>query len=521
MYNIYKLISLVLLLAFGYTSYSQGSTDPSKPNILLIIADDLGIDPVPGYPGTGIKAHMPNLENMMASGITFDNFWSQPTCSPTRASLLTGKYGRATGVNNPGDVISPNETSLHEHIDETSQGTYTSSVIGKWHLGEDNNPDYPTDSLGIPYFAGILGGGVRNYENWSLTEDGQISTSREYVTSKLTDLAIDWISDQNSPWFCWLAYNAPHTPFHLPPAELHQQGQLSGSEADIENNPLPYYLAAIESLDAEMGRLLGQIPSDVLDNTTVIFIGDNGTPNSVLQSPFSRRQGKGNLNQGGINVPLVVSGKSVFRIGEREGGLINVTDLFATIAKISGDDVNQIHDSYDFSHLLANTGDSQRSCSYADRAPSDNALLDWTTRDTTYKLIVSDDEQSFEFYNLDVDPYEDVDLTLRMLTEQEQQAYDVLREGCQSVSTSTTYTDSDGIDIQLYPNPGDGELTIQGLLESFQIEIIDVKGHVLKNLSYSPISTSVDLREFPAGPYFVRFINMANQQVHIEKIVKN
>jgi len=129
--NKYRSIFLVFfILCTAFFSYSQGSTDPIRPNILLIIADDLGVDPTPGYPGSGIKAHMPNLESMMSSGVTFDNFWSQPTCSPTRASILTGKYGRSNGVNSPGDPLAPTEISLHKYIDETAQGNYTSSLIG-------------------------------------------------------------------------------------------------------------------------------------------------------------------------------------------------------------------------------------------------------------------------------------------------------------------------------------------------------------------------------------------------------
>jgi len=509
---------LMSLLLFSI-SYSQSSVDPTHPNILLIIADDLGIDPVPGYPGTGEKAQMPHLESLMSSGLVFDNAWSQPSCSPTRASILTGKYGRANGVNMPGDQLSPSEISLHTYIEETSQGMYSSSLIGKWHLGGNNNPNYPTDSLGIPYYAGILGGGVRNYERWELAEDGQITSSTEYVTSKLTDLAIDWINDQDSPWFCWLAYNAPHTPYHLPPTTLHQQDQLSGTDADIESNPFPYYIAALEALDTEMGRLLSEIPSDILANTTVIFIGDNGTPNAVLQDPFSRRQGKGSLNQGGINVPLVVAHGGVSRSGEREDALVGVTDLFATITRLSGVEVDQVNDSFDFSYLLANTGESRRSCNYADRAPSDgNTLLDWTARDSIYKLIVSDDEQTFEFYNLLDDPSEDNNLIRRNLTEEQQLAFDVLREGCLTIATSSF--EIDDLLVELYPNPVDGMFTISGLSENYHIQIIDAHGQVLRQLSSTSLSTSVDISDLPDGPYFVSFINASNKLVHLESIIK-
>ena len=119
-----------------------------------------------------------------------------------------------------------------------------------------------------------------------LPKKGNTSTNSEYVTTKLTDLAIDWIGDQEQPWLCWLAYNAPHTPFHLPPQALHSQGVLPEDEASIDANPLPYYLAMIESLDTEMGRLVSTLSSTTLANTLIVFLGDNGSPREVFRRPI-------------------------------------------------------------------------------------------------------------------------------------------------------------------------------------------------------------------------------------------
>lgn len=105
-------------------------------------------------------------------------------------------------------------------------------------------------------------------------------------------MAIDWKAEQEKPWFLWLAYNAPHTPFHLPPSELHSQKDLDDSQSTIDENPLPYYIAALEAMDSEIGRFLDSLSETEQENTLIIFIGDNGTPNQVAQAPYTNRTAK-------------------------------------------------------------------------------------------------------------------------------------------------------------------------------------------------------------------------------------
>lgn len=191
--------------------------ESTKPNILLIIADDMGLDATPGYNVGSLQPNMPNLDQLRQNGIKFKNLWSYPLCTPTRASMITGKYGFRTQVTNVGLELSSNEVSIQKYLDDMNSG-YSQAVIGKWHLStrDINHPN----AIGVDEYAGILGGGVQSYFNWDLVENMQSSNTTEYTTTKLTDLAIDWIEVQGKPWFLWLAYNAPHTPFHLPPNNL-------------------------------------------------------------------------------------------------------------------------------------------------------------------------------------------------------------------------------------------------------------------------------------------------------------
>ncbi|WP_246175037.1 sulfatase-like hydrolase/transferase [Tenacibaculum aiptasiae] len=371
----------------------------SAPNILFVIADDMGLDATPGYSIGNQKPTMPNLQNLINSGVRFNNAWSNPTCSPTRASIITGKYGIRNGVLKVDDPLSTTEVALQDYIKSNASNSYSSAVIGKWHLSK--NANHP-NNMGIDYYAGPLSGGLQSYTNWNLTINGQTQTSTEYATTKVTDLAINWVKDQTKPWFLWLAYNAPHTPFHLPPNDLHSQGALPSDQASIDANPLPYYLAMIEAMDSEYGRLLSSMSQEVRDNTIIIFIGDNGTPNQVLQG---YKKGKGTLFQGGINIPMIIGGKGVTRFNQTEDALINLTDLFATIADIAGVSVSSIHDSRSFKSLLTqNTNDNSRDYTFIEDG-NDDGTVDYTIRNATHKYILYNDG-SEALFNLASDPLE-------------------------------------------------------------------------------------------------------------------
>lgn len=205
--------------------------------------------------------------------------------------------------------------------------------------------------------------------------------------------------------FLWLAYNAPHTPFHLPPTSLHTQGSLSADEASIDANPLPYYLASLEAMDSEFGRLLNAMSQAEKDNTIIIFLGDNGTPNQVLQE-YSR--GKGTMYQGGINVPMVVAGKGVTRFNQEDNALINTTDLFATIAELSGLSLDEIHDSKSFKGLFTDANAVTRDYIFIEDG-NDDGSVDFTIRNGTHKYMLFEDE-SEAFFNLSNDPMEAINL---------------------------------------------------------------------------------------------------------------
>ncbi|TNF26651.1 MAG: sulfatase [Bacteroidetes bacterium] len=400
---LYRPILLLLLLGccvglFSCKDDPIDIPDTDAPNILLIIADDLGKDALNGFAEGSVKPNTPNIDAIRNSGISFTNAWFYPTCTPTRAAIITGKYGYRTGIKWAGDELSTSETSLQEYIRGETNGRYASAIIGKWHLS-GNNPNVNPENFGIDHYAGLIRGAADSYYQWQLSEDGSSSLQTGYITEVFTSMAIDWITQQAKPWFMWLAYTAPHTPYHVPPANMHQQGALP--EYVLGMDATPYYMAAIEAMDFQIGRLLENIPPDELENTVIIFLGDNGTPRDVIQAPYTMGTAKGTLYQGGINVPLLIAGKGVSRTGNATE-LVSGTDLFATIAAIAGVQVSSIHDSRSLKPLLTQPN-TLRNYQYSEMNDGTDDV--WAISNGNYKLLTYSTGIQ-ELYNLEQDAYE-------------------------------------------------------------------------------------------------------------------
>ncbi len=374
-------------------------TAQSQPNIIFIIADDLGTDAMEGF---GIDLNVfpttPNLDALKADGISYMNNWATPQCTPTRASIMSGKYGTNTGVMQlPGNLDLEHE-SLFNYLDEKTDNAYSSAVIGKWHISSPTNVDHPFEH-GIDHYEGIIGGGIQDYYSWEKIENGQTVQIDEYVTTHLTDAAIDWVEDQSKPWILWLAHIAPHGPFQTPPEGLYT----------IENpsNNRQNYFASIEALDHEIGRLLESLDAETRENTLFIFIGDNGTPNGVLRA-FAEGHGKSSLYEGGIRVPMIISGKGVTRKGVQEYGLTQANDLYATIIEAcSGDLPGGINNSYSILSSFEEENSIERNFTYSDYMIEDDQL--WAIRNQQYKLIQYENGDQ-EFYNIDVNIFEEENL---------------------------------------------------------------------------------------------------------------
>lgn len=389
----YQLLTIGLVyLIIPQEVFSQ--TDPNNPNILIILADDLGIDVSNGYQTNALMPVTPELDALRASGVTFKNAWTPPKCSPSRATIMSGNYGIKTGVTGTPGNLPTSFTSVFKALNTQTSNTYADAYIGKWHMSSPVDYDDPA-AHGIDHFEGFFHSNVDDYYAWEKITNGVASDETDYLTSHLTDASIDWIGNQTTPWFLWLAHGAPHSPFHEPPANLY-------TSTPIGNN-VRKYIAAIEAMDTEIGRLFDNIPADVLANTLIIFLGDNGTPGGVIQN-YASNHGKSTLYQGGVNVPLIVSGAGVTRTNEEETALVQATDIYATILDAaSGAPPGGIYNSLSFHPMLSSTSFSSRTYSYTELDD------DYAIRNSQYKLIEFDD-CSQEFYDVTIDDLEENNL---------------------------------------------------------------------------------------------------------------
>jgi len=297
-------------------------------NILVILADDLGVDLVGAYAEGADLPPTPNVDGLAADGVLFRNAWSDPVCSPTRATILTGQYGFRTRVGfgvdfealEPGvDALSRTELTIPEMLDAFTDGAYAHSAFGKWHLGTSGVGDLASpNEAGFSHYAGALSNfePPEGYYDWTRVEDGVATPETSYATTVNVDDALAWIATAPEPWFCYLAFNAPHSPFEVPPAALHTVDVSSGTTRVVAK-------AMVEAMDTEIGRLLAGISA----TTTVIFLGDNGTSPGVVFPPFTPDKAKGTLFEGGINVPLIVRSPVVTVPGSESQALVNTTEF--------------------------------------------------------------------------------------------------------------------------------------------------------------------------------------------------
>lgn len=478
------------------TSTNQGGSGQRPPNILLIIGDDMGIESIRSFGVGGDAAPTPNLDRLAASGVRFNKFWVQPVCSPTRATMITGRYGFRTGIGRPtggaasgplppdppkpagapieggrwsgaagntppaevanATVPSPglraDEYTLPKAFAARPELGYATAAIGKWHLADkDNGWEKHPNLVGFDHFSGDLRGAVGSFFAWVKDVNGTLSTKTGYGPSDQVDDATAWIKSRGDrPWFMWFAFNLAHTPLHLPPKSLWVSDHSNvDPKANPSANPKPYFKAMIEAMDTEIGRLLAAMTPEVRANTYVIFMGDNGSTGDTISAPFTSNHAKGTAYEGGVNTPLIVSGPGVARNGV-SNALVNSSDMFATIlemARIPRSTVpaSAAVDSVSFFPYLAQPGKpSIRNWVYADTFTPEQGYKggQYAIRNAKYKLFVRAGKE--EFYEIEKDLAEARNLLDGKLNAEQQTAYNDLRRQLTALHGSAASFSSHG-----------------------------------------------------------------------------
>jgi len=405
----------------------------TKPNILLIIADDLGAEATALFPeiaGTKGQVPIPNITALANNGVVFNNAWASPVCSPTRATIVSGQYGFRTGVTTVGVVLPTSTVTLFDRLN--AETPYTHALFGKYHLGGGSidvaPPAVETDAaailqhardIGITNYRGIVGGGLTDYFNWwTFDENGPAIANTTYSTTALTNYAIDFIHQQKTsssgkPWFLYQSFNAPHAanggnnPFQVPPPELHHVdlSAVGNPAPGVYQTNIPVYQADIQALDTELGRLLAEVD---FSNTLVIFVGDNGVPPPVKDTATGLRDAKGSAYEGGVRVPLIVAGAGVTRRG-RDNSLFVTADLYATILDVAGAaGVSHVNDSYSIKPLFTDeAASSGRTFSFSEIS-NGTASRQYGLKDTRFKLV--NNLGNWELYDLLTDAHEATNL---------------------------------------------------------------------------------------------------------------
>lgn len=429
----------------------------------------MGIDSTPGFGVTEDLPVTPTLDSFREKGLSFTNCWAAPQCSPTRAAIMSGKFGIKTGVMRPPLILETSHTSLFTKIKEQSITDYSMGLIGKWHIGGSSTSNYshPKDS-GVPYYEGVFTSQVPDYYSWTkVNSDGVEEQVNEYVTAHLTNKAISWIDNQTKPWFLWLAHVAPHTPFQTPP-----EGTYTTTPSDNRTT----YLSMIENLDYEINRLISSMDAETIENTVIIFIGDNGTPGQA-NNYWPSGHAKASIYEGGIRVPLIIAGKSIERVNEVETSLVQATDLHATILELAGVQLlGGTDNSLSLKPILSFENQVSKKINYTDYESSNIEL--WATRNDTYKLI-EDENGREEFYNIITDLKEETNL-IGNLTAEEETIKTMLQQEAQTIRSG--WSCNDGI-------KNGTETTIDDC--NSNCETTDVLSYNNIDCSYTPSNPSV------------------------------
>ena len=338
-----------MLLAILLGACSRNFEPP--PNIVLIMADDLGYGDLGCYGNTEVST--PNIDALAAEGLKLTDFHSNGVvCSPTRAALLTGMYPQEAGIEGVVTAKSHRETGMSlDHLtmaEFLKDKGYETAIYGKWHLGYQ--PEFGPINQGFDKFIGFVSGNVdyfshidqEGYEDWWFGQ--QLQAEEGYLTELITDYGVNYIKNRSEqPFFLYLSHGAPHYPYQGPydQAERTVSGEFV-VQGEREDRAVAYK-EMIESLDYNVGRVMEALEAaNGLDNTLVIFCSDNGATRQVGSNSPLRGQ-KGQVYEGGHRVPAIFywKGKIESSVSDK---LVMSMDIFPTIVDLLGEDVDQLKD---------------------------------------------------------------------------------------------------------------------------------------------------------------------------------
>jgi arylsulfatase A-like enzyme len=418
-----SLFILPLALLLASTAVLHAADAPAKkPNVIIILADDLGWADV-GWQGGKIKT--PNLDRLAKEGVILDQFYTQPQCTPTRTALLTGRYPLRYGMHY--GVVLPYSTwglpkealTLPELLRREG---YRTGMVGKWHQGHHTPEMLP--ECRFDHFFGCYKGSLdyfaHRFPNGSddLHRNGQTVREEGYATFLFARESARFIetAPQDRPFFLYLAFNAPHTPLQAPPASVEKYKDLGAT-------PRATYAGMIDAMDEAVGTVLDALEkSGRRDQTLILFASDNGGESvGKISDNGPLRREKGTSYEGGIRVPAFANWPGHIQAGRRTSQLMHAVDILPTVLEIAGAPPRTADDTDGLSMAPALLADRAvaRPAMPIVSGPENfwNALRDGDWKLVTIPVpehIAPDGNYSssrVELYRISDDPYEKRDLT--------------------------------------------------------------------------------------------------------------
>ena len=411
----------MLALISGPASWAEPERPSRPPNIIVMLADDLGYGDLGLTGGTQIPT--PHIDSLAAAGVKFTHAYvSSPVCAPSRAGLMTGKNQIGFGFHDnlfpaqpghdPEFVGLPlNQKTLAERLKKLG---YTTGIVGKWHLGE--RPQFHPANRGFDEFWGWLGGAHDYFRAGPGGEEQMagpiLCTFKQpgpltYLTDDQGSECVDFIRrHRDKPFFLFASFAAPHSPMQATEEDLRRFSH-------IEDRLRRTYCAMVHRLDQNVGRILDELRQQEIQNDTmVVFLSDNGGQtapgmgNGASNAPF--RGGKTTLLEGGIRVPMVLRWSAAVPAGKTVDAMVSSLDLVPTFVAAAGGSIDAGERLDGVNLLPFLTGESQRT-------PHDALMWRYTVgtalRDGSWKLVSLPDRLPM-LYDLSIDPAERNDVAL-------------------------------------------------------------------------------------------------------------
>ncbi len=429
------MLIFVFLLGFAYSFGAD--LKGSKPNIILVITDDQGYSPVGKHGHPWIRT--PNLDTLHGTSTRFDRFLVSPTCSPTRAALMTGRHPMKNGITHT--ILERERMTLDATIlpQVLKTAGYTTGIFGKWHLG-DEEPYQPhqrgfneafihgAGGIGQAYACSCADVPGNKYFNPVIRHNGSFVQTEGYCTNLFFEAGLGWIKtvkDEDAPFFAYITTNAPHGPFLAPP-----ENEKRFTDLGFEEKVAGFY-GMIENIDENVGLLLEKLEEwKLMEDTVIIFMSDNGmtgvgsgkpdqelgkdengTPMFLYNAEMKGQKGSG--DEGGVRVPFFVRWDGKIKSDHQIETVAAHIDLLPTLADLAGAEIPEEQvDGRSLVGLLAGQQGhwpdrnlfTQKARWKTGDEPNDHQWSGFAVRNTHYRLV--DDA----LYDMHADPNQTTDV---------------------------------------------------------------------------------------------------------------